>query len=180
MYDIIDFIPLGLLCLILGAGLYRFVQRNVYHLTPVLEFHRVFGHPVEFEPTVPDADQRALRVKMIAEELSELATASGVRLYVTPIDALGLRYDIAVQDEPNLAVDLVEVADALGDIRYLVDGGNLVYGIPGQHVLREIHRSNMSKLGRDGKPVVRADGKTLKGPDYSPPDIAGVLSAHES
>lgn len=180
MNDIIDALPLAIICLILGAGLFRFAQRNVYHLTPVLEFHRKFGHPVFFDPHIPDEAQRALRVNLIAEELCELAAASGVRLTITPLDDKGLVYDHFAVPVDDATVDLVEVADALGDIRYLVDGGNLIYGIPGQAVLREIHRSNMSKLGRDGKPVTRADGKTLKGPDYTPPDIASVLAAHES
>ncbi len=73
--------------------------------------------------------------------------------------------------------DLVEVADALGDMLYILCGTILEHGM--QHkieeVFTEIQRSNMSKLGEDGKPIYREDGKVLKGPDYFKPDILGVL-----
>jgi len=73
--------------------------------------------------------------------------------------------------------DLVEVADALGDMLYILCGTILEHGM--QHkieeVFTEIQRSNMSKLGADGKPIYREDGKVLKGPDYFKPDILGVL-----
>ncbi|SDE04472.1 Phosphoribosyl-ATP pyrophosphohydrolase [Pricia antarctica] len=73
--------------------------------------------------------------------------------------------------------DLVEVADALGDMLYILCGTILEHGM--QHkieeVFTEIQRSNMSKLGADGKPIYREDGKVLKGPNYFKPDILGVL-----
>ncbi len=74
--------------------------------------------------------------------------------------------------------DLVEVADALGDMLYILCGTILEHGM--QHkieeVFYEIQRSNMSKLGEDGKPIYRDDGKVLKGPNYSKPDIAAILN----
>ncbi len=73
--------------------------------------------------------------------------------------------------------DLVEVADALGDMLYILCGTILEHGM--QHkieeVFEEIQRSNMSKLGADGKPIYREDGKVLKGPNYFKPDIQSVL-----
>lgn len=73
--------------------------------------------------------------------------------------------------------DLVEVADALGDMLYILCGTILEHGM--QHkieeVFVEIQRSNMSKLGPDGKPIYRQDGKVLKGPNYFKPDIASIL-----
>jgi predicted HAD superfamily Cof-like phosphohydrolase len=73
--------------------------------------------------------------------------------------------------------DLVEVADALGDMLYILCGTILEHGM--QHkieeVFEEIQRSNMSKLGADGKPLYREDGKVLKGPDYFKPDIKSIL-----
>jgi len=71
--------------------------------------------------------------------------------------------------------DTVGVADALGDIVYVVYGMALELGIPLAEVLAEIQASNLSKLGSDGKPVYREDGKVLKGPDYFPPDIPKAL-----
>ena len=74
--------------------------------------------------------------------------------------------------------DMVEVADALGDMLYILCGTILEHGM--QHkieeVFNEIQRSNMSKLGEDGKPIYRDDGKVLKGPNYFKPDIAAILN----
>jgi len=73
--------------------------------------------------------------------------------------------------------DLVEVADALGDMLYILCGTILEHGM--QHkieeVFEEIQRSNMSKLGADGKPIYRHDGKVLKGPNYFKPNIESIL-----
>ena len=67
-------------------------------------------------------------------------------------------------------------ADALADLVYVVYGMALETGIDLAAVLAEVQRSNMSKLGADGRPVYRQDGKVLKGPGYLPPDVAAVLA----
>jgi predicted HAD superfamily Cof-like phosphohydrolase len=73
--------------------------------------------------------------------------------------------------------DLVEVADALGDMLYILCGTIIEHGL--QHkieaVFNEIQRSNMSKLGEDGQPIYREDGKVLKGPNYFKPNIEAIL-----
>lgn len=73
--------------------------------------------------------------------------------------------------------DMVEVADALGDMLYILCGTILEHGM--QHkieeVFNEIQRSNMSKLGANGKPIYREDGKVLKGPNYFKPNIQAIL-----
>jgi len=73
--------------------------------------------------------------------------------------------------------DLIEVADALGDMLYILCGTILEHGL--QHkieeVFDEIQRSNMSKLGEDGKPIYRQDGKVMKGPNYFKPDFSKIL-----
>ena len=73
--------------------------------------------------------------------------------------------------------DLVEVADALGDMLYILCGTIIEHGM--QHkieeVFNEIQQSNMSKLGADGKPIYREDGKVLKGPHYFKPNIKAIL-----
>jgi predicted HAD superfamily Cof-like phosphohydrolase len=73
--------------------------------------------------------------------------------------------------------DLAEVADALGDMLYILCGTILEHGLQYkmEEVFEEIQRSNMSKLGADGKPIYREDGKVMKGPDYFRPDIAAIL-----
>jgi predicted HAD superfamily Cof-like phosphohydrolase len=118
----------------------------------VREFHRAFRLPLADRPTAAlESGQVELRQALIEEELAELRAAGS-------------------------AGDLVGVADALADIVYVAYGTACVYGIDLDAVLDEVHASNMTKLGADGQPVRRADGKVLKGPDYRPPDIAAVLS----
>ena len=69
--------------------------------------------------------------------------------------------------------DLVEIADALGDMMYILCGTILSHGLQDriEDIFEEIQRSNMSKLGSDGKPIYRKDGKVMKGPNYFKPDI---------
>jgi predicted HAD superfamily Cof-like phosphohydrolase len=118
----------------------------------VAAFHGAFGLPVNKSPGVEiDHDLATLRVDLLEEEVSEFVTAS--------------------QKE-----DLIGIADALADIVYVVYGTALTYGIDLDSVLREVHRSNMSKLGGDGKPLLRGDGKVIKSERYFPPDISSVLS----
>lgn len=73
--------------------------------------------------------------------------------------------------------DLVEVADALGDMLYILCGTIIEHGMQDkiEAVFEEIQRSNMSKLGADGNPIYREDGKVLKGPSYFKPKIAEIL-----
>ena len=75
--------------------------------------------------------------------------------------------------------DMVEVADALGDMLYILCGTIIEHGM--QHkideIFSEIQNSNMSKLGADGNPIYREDGKVLKGPNYFKPDIEGILNS---
>lgn len=154
------------------------IYTQAFHDTPVREFHEAFNHPISLDPRhTPAIEQRELRVRMIAEELVELARAFGVQLKVDSTEDEDEAKCVLVRaNAQHLAdYDPVEAADALGDLRYLIDGSNLVCGFPGELVLAEIHRSNMSKLGEDGKPVRRADGKSMKGPNYFKPNIARVL-----
>jgi|SRR5690606_18161237 len=75
--------------------------------------------------------------------------------------------------------DLVEVADALGDMLYILCGTIIEHGLQYkiEEVFEEIQRSNMSKLGEDGQPIYREDGKVLKGPNYFKPDIEAILKS---
>jgi len=73
--------------------------------------------------------------------------------------------------------DLVEIADALGDMMYILCGTILSHGLKDkiETIFEEIQRSNMSKLGADGKPLYREDGKIMKGPSYFKPDIRSII-----
>lgn len=119
-------------------------------LEQVKIFHETYGLPVKDVPDISDDKTNALRVNLLEEEVEELKEALA-------------------------AGDMVEVLDALTDIQYVLDGAYLSFGL---HPVKtaafdEVQRSNMSKLGADGKPIVRPeDGKILKGPDYFKPDIA--------
>ena len=73
--------------------------------------------------------------------------------------------------------DLIEIADALGDMLYILCGTIITHGMQNKivQVFDEIQRSNMSKLGKDGEPIYRKDGKVMKGPNYFRPDIKSIL-----
>lgn len=119
----------------------------------VRRFHEAFGISNATHPKGDIGDRDALlRYKLIREENEEYLEAA-------------------------LRGDLVEVADALGDILYILCGTLLKHGLEHKidEVFREIQRSNMSKLGADGKPIYREDGKVMKGPNYFKPDIASIL-----
>lgn len=118
----------------------------------------------------------------------EFHTAFGLGMNEKPIANIGnkrnlLRYNLMKEENEEYleAVnnnDLIETADALGDMLYILCGTIIEHGM--QHkieeVFEEIQRSNMSKLGEDGKPVFREDGKVLKGPNYFKPNIATILN----
>jgi predicted HAD superfamily Cof-like phosphohydrolase len=125
----------------------------------VAEFHRKHGMPRSEVPCVTeDAQRRILRLELIREEVDELREALGL------VDGNAGTY---AHDRASF----VDTADALADIAYLVIGSAVEWGIPLPEILEEVHRSNMTKEPGNN----RADGKILKGPGYSPPDIAGVL-----
>jgi predicted HAD superfamily Cof-like phosphohydrolase len=122
-------------------------------LEQVREFHETYGLPVENGPKIDDAKTNALRINLLAEELDELKEALA-------------------------ANDIVEVLDALTDLQYVLDGAYLSFGLHGVKTAAfdEVHRSNMSKLGEDGKPIRRPeDGKVMKGPNYFKPDISQFI-----
>lgn len=126
-------------------------------LEQVREFHETYGLPVRHAPDISDPRTNALRIALIAEELEELKEAL----------------------EQG---SVLETLDALIDLQYVLDGAFLSFGL---HELKEtafaeVHGSNMSKLGDDGKPVVReSDGKILKGPNYYKPNLAQFLDSDE-
>lgn len=148
-------------------------------LNQVADFHRTFQHPILPEPQIPSEDRCKLRVSLIAEELEELQEA--------------------IKDN-----DLVEVADALCDIQYVLSGAVLEFGLGEKfrELFEEVQRSNMSKAcdteeeaiktveyykneketegyyeERDGKFLVfrKGDNKTLKSINYSPADLKTII-----
>ncbi len=116
----------------------------------VKEFMTIFGQEVKNKAEFPSEKIVELRKKLIDEEYNELKIAI---------------------DENNL----IEVADALTDILVVTYGAGVAFGINLDKCFDEVHRSNMSKLSEDGKPIYNEFGKVMKGPNYSPPNLKELL-----
>ena len=112
----------------------------------VVEFMKTFGQEVKSNAEFPNEKIVDLRKKLINEEFQELKDA--------------------INDK-----NIVEVADALTDILVVTYGAGAAFGINLDKCFDEVHRSNMSKLSEEGKPIYNEYGKVLKGPNYSPPNL---------
>ena len=123
------------------------------HIRQLKEFHTAFNLPQRDIPTIIPPDEFKLRHKILVEEVGELSDAYFVD-------------------------DIVEVADAITDCLYVLIGTALQFGIADklEACFDEVHRSNMSKLGNDGYPIMREDGKVMKGENYTRPDLKSILS----
>ena len=109
-------------------------------------FMKIFGQEVKTKPEFPNDKIIQLRYDLIKEELDELQNAAKTR-------------------------NLKEIADALTDILYVTYGAGHAYGINLDKCFAEVQRSNMSKLGKDGKPIYNEKGKVMKGPQYFEPNL---------
>lgn len=138
----------------------------------VIEFHQVYGQPIAATPHVPDNDTVALRLRLVVEETLELLTAHGI-MCADIEEELFRRIDDHRRE--GFKVDLVEAADAMGDLDYVVEGMRITYGIDGGPIAETIHASNMSKLGEDGLPIRDDNGKVRKGPHFFEPQIEAAL-----
>lgn len=145
----------------------------------VREFHEKFGHPVHQQPNIPETKIVKLRLALILEEFIELTEACVNLDTENSKTALSLltKAEEALKhlSDADMDVDLVEVADALTDINYVTYGAGHCFGVDLDACMQEVQRSNMSKLGEDGKPIYNEQGKIMKGPHYSQPDLAAVL-----
>ena len=109
-------------------------------------FMKTFGQEVKTKPSFSTDKINKLRIDLIKEELEELTDAMNNK-------------------------DLLEVADALTDILYVTYGAGHAFGIDLDKCFDEVQRSNMSKLGSDGKPIYNEQGKVMKGPNYFEPNL---------
>ena len=116
------------------------------NFTDVKTFMETFGQMIRTKPQFPDEKTMQLRYELIKEELNELEQAMKTK-------------------------NLKEIADALTDILYVTYGAGYAYGINLDKCFREVQRANMSKLGKDGKPIYNEKGKVMKGPSYSAPNL---------
>ena len=112
---------------------------------------KAMGQDLPEKSGFPDRKTIDLRLSLIEEECEEL------------IEAINNK-------------DIKEAADAIADLLYVVYGCAHAFGINADVAFNNVHASNMSKLGEDGKPIYRSDGKVLKGPDYFPPKIERALT----
>ena len=116
----------------------------------VKEFMETFGQEVKLNAEFPSNSVVELRLNLIKEELEELQAA--------------------VKEN-----NILEVADALTDILYVTYGAGHAFGINLDKCFNEVQKSNMSKLGKNGKPIYNKDGKVMKGPNYFKPDLKKYL-----
>jgi len=112
----------------------------------VKTFMKTFGQIIRTRPQFPDDKTTQLRFDLIKEELNELEVAMKTK-------------------------NLKEIADALTDILYVTYGAGYAYGINLDKCFKEVQRANMSKLGKDGKPIYNEKGKVMKGPNYLEPNL---------
>ena len=116
----------------------------------VKNFMEIYRQEVKTKPSFPSEKIVQLRHDLIKEELDELS--------------------VAIKDK-----DIVEVADALTDLLYVVYGAGHAFGIDLDKCFAEVQSSNMSKLDKDGKPIYNESGKVMKGPNYSKPNLKQFL-----
>ena len=123
-------------------------------LKMVQEFHEVFElwDQIQEHPTIPAPKVSLLRIQCFIEEVGELALALGNG-------------------------DLVKVLDGLTDIQYFLDGTYIACGLAAlkDQAMEEVHRSNLTKLDENGKPIINAAGRVVKGPNYEPPQLEAML-----
>lgn len=124
-------------------------SKTQYH--KVKQFHEIYDCNIGVQAAFPNDAERDLRKKLLQEEFEEYLKAEADN-------------------------NLVEVADALGDMLYIIYGTAVSYGIPINEIFDEIHNSNLSKLDENGLPIRREDGKILKGPNYFKPDISSIIN----
>jgi len=134
------------------------MYKDMTTLDMVKEFHKAFGADID----VPwDAEALNLRLALIREGFYEVEEA--IDNYNT------------YKNSNNTATNAEMLLKELCDLQYVLDGTFVALGLDKQVAFNRVHKSNMSKLGTDGKPIYRDDGKVLKGPNYKEPDLGDLV-----
>lgn len=140
-------------------------KRNEF-IEKLLEFETTFKNTINVQPCDEAFLKTAvLRSKLMAEELVEFNQALGAL--------------VKAQNKSEEKESLIEMVDGLTDLLYVVIGTAVVLGIDIEESFKEVHRSNMSKLDRNGEPIFREDGKILKGENYTPPELKRFVGVNE-
>ena len=126
-------------------------MRDMSNFNKVKTFMNTYGQDVKEKAEFPENKIVQLRIDLIEEELNELKEA--------------------IKNK-----DIVEVADALTDILYVTYGAGHSFGVNLDECFDEVQRSNMSKLGEDGKPIYNDSGKVMKGPNYFAPNLKKIVN----
>lgn len=150
----------------------------------VREFHRIFGCVTEDSPTMHEAVRQRdeavlyssfLLMDNLAKLLKKAAADQGGSILLVRLQLI--QEELAELAKAMVDGDAIAALDALADITYVTEGTYLSLGLADAKLpaLREVHRSNLSKLGPDGRPILHASSRVMKGPDYKPPNLARVL-----
>ena len=135
-------------------------------------FHGANGVVDPPTPTVPPDDRVRLCARFIAEEALETISAmfADGKGYQSMLDRIEFALLSFIKEAP-IEVDMVAFADGCADLDYVTEGARQEFGIDGAPIAAEVHRSNMAKVGGS----MREDGKVMKPPGWTPPDVAGEL-----
>jgi predicted HAD superfamily Cof-like phosphohydrolase len=139
------------------------MKYNAY-IDQLYEFHNAFNHPINVPD--PNLSLLTLRADLIQEEAKEVNEAFD--------NVICGQYELPF-DGTDKTVNKAALLKELCDLLYVVFGAAVALGLPIQEAFNRVHASNMSKLGDDGKPIYREDGKVLKGPNYKAPDLSDLV-----
>jgi len=135
----------------------------------VAEFHAAMNQVDPTTPTIPSEERVRLRAALIAEEFFETMEAM-----ISNDDLIKMKaHVLEICKHGFIRVNMPELADGMADLDYVVEGSRIEFGIVGEPIAAEVHRSNMAKF--IGEPVWSSNGKRLKPAGWTPPDIAGEL-----
>ena len=142
------------------------MKKHNEFIEKLLEFETTFKNTINVQPCEEAFKKTALlRCRLMLEELGEFNDS--------------LLEFVKAENKEEEAYGLIGMVDGLTDLLYVVIGTAVVLGIDIEESFKEVHRSNMSKLNRNGEPIFRDDGKILKGRNYTPPELERFVDVNE-
>lgn len=138
-------------------------MKNLNREDTVALFHKAMGQAID--ETKPDSKLLELRYNLLIEEVKELGEEVAYAMAES-------HFKRGIPDKIK-----VRMLKEMADVQYVLSGFAVALGLPLEIAFNRVHKSNMSKLGEDGKPIFRDDGKVLKGPNYAPPNLEDLISS---